>query len=249
MSVEGQMARTDLRRLDRAFYLSMSALTAGFVLVGFARSFFFSRWFSPPPGTPHIGPLLLTHGLVFSTWVFLAVVQPTLIATDNVSLHRRMGIFGACVVALMYGLGNIASIAAMHVGFIGLGDPYVFYAIPFFDIQIFALFIALAVIRRNHPEEHKRLILLASTQILEAAMARLPIAAFQAAMPYASLFANTFVIVAGMTYDLATRRRIHPVWIWGGAIVVASEAGRLLIQNTQAWISFAHFMASLYVPR
>jgi hypothetical protein len=53
-------------------------------------------------------------------------------------------------------------------------------------------------LRRRRPQEHKRLMLLASTQLLEPGMARMPVAAFQAGMPYASLFGIDFVIVAGV---------------------------------------------------
>lgn len=231
------------------FYTGMSLCIAALVFVGFARSWFLARWFAPPEGTPEIGPLLIAHGAVFTTWVLLSVIQPSLIAAGRTDVHRRLGYAAAGIAVLMVFLGNAVAIAAIHVGYIGLGDPYVFYAIPFFDIQTFALFAALAIIRRRRPQEHKRLMLLASTQLLEPAMARMPIAAFQAGMPYASLFGSDFVIVAGVIYDLATRRRINPVWLWGGAVVVLSGVVRLLIQNSASWISFAHFMASVYVPK
>lgn len=238
----------DLRKLDRAFYLSMSLAIAALVFTGFARSFYLSHWFAPPPGTPKIGPLLFTHGIVFTSWMFLSVLQPSLIAAGNVRLHRRIGIAGAGLAALMVVLGNLAAIAAIHVGFIGLGDPYAFYADPFVDIQTFGLFVALAVLKRGDPDSHKRLILLALTQVLEPGLARMPLSLAEDYFPYFSLIGMNFVIVAGILFDLATRRRIHPVWIWGGAINVVSEAGRLLIMRTAPWLAFAHFMARLYVP-
>ena len=241
-------ARRLHQRSDRLFYTSMCALVVGLVFIGFARSWFLSAWFSPPTGTPKIGPLLAIHGVIFSAWAALLLTQPLLIGTGKVGLHRRLGFVGAGIAGLMWVVGNVAAIAAMHVGFIGLGDPYAFYAIPFVDIQVFAICIALAVLLRRTPEAHKRLILLGSTQVAEAALARLPVPGWAETLPVGSLFGADFVILAGVAYDLATRRRIHPVWIFGGLAVIASNVLRLLVMHTRPWLAFAHFMASLYRP-
>ena len=242
----GADARSRLRRSDRIFYTALSATLVALVLLGFARSWFLSAWFAPPPGTPHIGPLLIVHGLIFSTWAGLMLLQPSLVAAANIKLHRRIGYFGAGVAGAMVVAGNLAAIAAMHVGFIGLGDPHAFYAIPFFDIQVFGAFVLAAVLLRRRPEAHKRLMLLASTQVAEAALARLPAPGWDALLPYASLFGCDFVIVAGAIYDLATRGRVHPAWLWGGGAVVASNVLRLAVMHTGPWLTFARAMASLY---
>jgi hypothetical protein len=233
---------------DRIFYSGVCIFIAFFVFVGFAQSWFLAHWFAPPPGTPKIGALLSLHGTVFTSWIALLVAQPSLIAAERVSIHRTLGYIGVGLAIAMYVLGNMVAIAAIHTGFIGLGDPYAFYAIPFFDIQVFGLFVALAVARRNHPDEHKRLMLLGMTQILEPGLARFPTDFAAAAFPYFSTFGCDIVIVAGIAYDMWTRQRIHPVWLWGGAIVLASEIARLAIKDTGPWLAFAHFAGRLYVP-
>ncbi|HVM98670.1 MAG TPA: hypothetical protein VMT68_00530 [Caulobacteraceae bacterium] len=239
-------AQLRLMRSDRLFYASMSAIVVGLVFVGFARSWFLSAWFAPPPGTPRIGPLLVFHGVIFSTWAALLLTQPLLISARNVRLHRRLGYAGAGLAALMWIVGNLAAIAAIHVGFIGMGDPYAAYILPFVDLQVFAVCTALAVALRRSPEAHKRLILLGSTQIAEPALARLPLAGWSDTLPAGSLVGCDFVILAGVVYDFATRGRVHPVWVFGGAAVVASEVIRLAINHTGPWLAFARFMASLY---
>ena len=141
---------------DRAFYTGMGVAIAATVIWGFAPSFYFSRWMTAPPTTPEIGLLLRLHGSVFTAWIALMVVQPMLIAARNLELHRKLGYFGAGVAAAMIVLGNLAAVAAMHGGFRGLGDPYVFYAVPFFAINSFAVTVflrgALAQFRR-HPQK------------------------------------------------------------------------------------------------
>lgn len=233
-------------RNDRAFYTGMGIAIAATVIWGFAPSFYFSRWMTAPPTTPQIGLLLALHGSVFTAWVTLMVVQPLLIAARNRSLHRRLGYFGAGVAAAMTLLGNLAAIAAMHGGFKGLGDPYVFYAVPFFAINSFAITIFLAVRWRNFADTHKRLILLSNAALLGAAIARIPLAAIQGSAPLSFIFGPDLIILAGILYDWRTRGRVHRVWTRGGALMVASQALMMAVMGTSWWHAFAEAAAALW---
>lgn len=233
-------------RNDRLFYTGASLYLAILTLAGFARSFYLARWMAQAPTTPEVGRLLIVHGLFFSAWIGLLVVQPVLIATRRRELHRRLGWVGAALAVAMVLFGNLASVAAMHGGFKGLGDPYAFYAVPFFAIQGFALLVALAVLWRDRAETHKRLMLLAAIVIVEAAVARIELAPIAAGAPFTFFVGGDLLILAGMAYDRLSRRRIHKVWIWGGAAVVASQIGKLLISQTGPWLAFAHAVAGLW---
>ena len=83
----------------------------------------------------------------------------------------------------------------------GVGDPFVFYALPFFAINGFAVTIWLAFRWRHFPETHKRLILLANCNLLGAAIARIPLDPVQAGAPFSFIFGPDLIIVAGMLYD------------------------------------------------
>jgi hypothetical protein len=233
-------------RNDRAFYTGMGLAIAATVIWGFAPSFYFSRWMVAPPTTPDIGLLLGLHGSVFSVWIALMVIQPMLIASRNLSLHRRLGYFGAAIAAAMVVLGNLAAIAAMHGGFRGLGDPYVFYAVPFFAINSFAVTVLLAVRWRNYADTHKRLILLANAALLGAAIARIPLSTVQSSAPFTFIFGPDLIILAGILYDWRTRGRVHRVWIGGGTLMVASQIVMMAVMGTGAWHRFAEAMAGLW---
>lgn len=241
------IARPAVRmRSDRLFYTSMGVAIAVVAVWGFAPSFYFSRWMTAPPTTPDMGPLLYLHGAVFTGWIALMVVQPMLIASRNIRLHRRLGYAGAGIAAAMVVVGHLAAVAAMHGGFRGLGDPYVFYAIPFLAINTFAVFVALAIYRRNRAETHKRLILLANAPLLEAAIARIPLDAIQAGAPFTFTFLPDVIILAGMLYDWRTRGRVHRVWIWGGLAMLAVQVIRFPLMGSTAWHGFAETMAALW---
>jgi hypothetical protein len=230
---------------DRIFYTGAGLAIAATILWGFAPSFYLSHWLTAPPGTPRIGLLLALHGTVFSAWLALMVVQPLLIARRNIPVHRTLGLFGAGVAALMVALGNLAAVFAMNGGFQGVGDPLVFYAVPFFTINGFGVTAWLAIRWRHFPETHKRLILLANCNLLGAAIARIPLGWVQAGAPFTFIFGPDLIIVAGMLYDWRTRGKVHRVWLVGGALVVASHVAMIGIMGTPWWHGFAQAMASL----
>jgi hypothetical protein len=174
------------------------------------------------------------------------LVQPILIASRSLRLHRRLGYFGAGVAAAMALLGNLAAVAAMHGGFRGLGDPYVFYAVPFFAINSFAVTVFFAVRWRNFADTHKRLILLANSALLGAAIARIPLGPIQSGAPFTFIFGPDLIILAGMVYDWTTRGRVHRAWLWGGALMVASQILMMAVMGTGWWHRFAEAMASLW---
>jgi len=233
-------------RSDRIFYTTMAAAIAAVAFWGFAQSYYLSRWLTAPPTTPDWTPLLGLHGAVFTAWMAFLVAQPTLIARRNVRLHRRLGYVGAGLAAAMVVVGNVTAIAAMHGGFKGMGDPMVFYAVPFFAINSFAVAIFLAILWRNRAETHKRLIMLANVGLIGAAVARIPLAAMQAGAPFTFMFLPNLITVAGIVYDWRTRGRVHPVWIWGGLAMLASQLVMFPVMGTAWWHGFAETMAGLW---
>jgi hypothetical protein len=232
---------------DRIFYTSMGLAIAAIVFAGFARSYYLSYWIPTPQGFRELDGLLHFHAAFFSAWVVLMVVQPMLIASRNVPLHRTLGYAGAAIAAAMFVVGHVASVAAMHGGFIGMGDPLAFYVIPFMAINSFGLFAALAIYFRNRAETHKRLILLANVPLLEASIARIPLDMIVAGAPFSFIFGPNILIVAGMIYDWRTRGKIHRVWIWGGLATLALQVIRFPLMGSALWQEFAARMAILWV--
>lgn len=231
---------------DRIFYTCMGLAIAVTVVWGFSATFYFARWMTAPPTTPDMTALLYAHGAVFTSWVALMVIQPMLIASRNIRLHRKLGYAGAAIAAAMVVAGHLAAIAAMHGGFRLMGDPLVFYAIPFLAINTFAVIVALAILNRNKPETHKRLILLANAPLVEAAIARIPLGPIQAGAPFSFTFLPDLIVVAGILYDWRTRGRVHKVWIWGGLGLLAIQALRFPLMGSAAWHDFAGMMAALW---
>jgi hypothetical protein len=234
------------RRPDRLFFTGMGLFVAVVVFAGFARTYYLSHWLHAPTRTPAITPLLHLHALVFSLWILLGVAQPALIASGRPALHRRLGYAGAALAAAVWALGNLAAIEAMKSGYKELGDPYAFYAVTFFSIQAFGVIVALGILCRGEADTHKRLMLLSSASILEAAIGRLPLRLVVETAPLSFYLGANVIIAAGACYDLVSRGRIHPVWLWGGGALIASQLFRLAIMHSALWLAFAHRVAALW---
>lgn len=233
---------------DRLFYTGMSLAVAAVVFAGFAQTYYLSHWLDPPARMPPMTPLLHIHAFAFTLWIIVTVVQPMLIAGGQRQLHRRFGWFAAAAAFAVWVLGNVVSAQSMKIGYRTLGDPHAFYTITFFSMQAFGILVLTAILKRRDAEAHKRLMLLSSAAILEAAFGRLPLQLIEATAPASFYVGSELIILAGILYDRATRGRVHGVWIWGGGSLVASQLLRVAIMQTGPWLAFAHAVSALAGP-
>jgi hypothetical protein len=168
----------------------------------------------------------------------LFLVQTTLVAGRKVALHRRLGIAGAVLALVMVLVGVRTAITAAARGSAPPGvDPLVFLAVPLFDMLGFAGFVAAAVWLRARREAHKRLMLLAYASIITAAVGR--IAGVASVGPLLALGLSLTFVLAGVVYDVVSRGRVHPAYVWGGTLLALSLPLRLAISGTAAWRAFA----------
>jgi hypothetical protein len=222
------------RRNDRLFYTGMAVAFALTVFVGFARSYFLKAYF----GTPALPPLRHFHGLIFTTWIVLLVAQTTLVAARRTDIHRRLGVAGVLLAAVMIVVGAITAIDAARRGAAPPGiDPLAFLIVPFGDMFVFGVLVGAAVWLRRKGEAHKRLMLVATMSLLTAAIARMP--GVLALGPLAFFGFTDLFVLAGVAYDLYSRRRVHPAYIWGGLLLVLSQPLRVIASSTDVWMSFA----------
>lgn len=220
-------------RHDRLFYTGMAIAVALVVLVGFARTYYLrSQYFDQ--GLPLY---LHVHGAVFTAWIALLVVQTMLVATRRTPLHRIVGWGGAGLAALVMIVGVTTAILFGRANIeAGRGDEVrAFMTTPILSMTCFLILVAAAIVYRTRPQTHKRLMLLATINLLDAPIARWP----GAPGPTAVYVLVDLFIVGGLLYDLVTRRRVDPAYIWGGAIVVAGQVLREVVGQTAAWQALA----------
>lgn len=228
------------RRNERLFFFGMMLALIVTVFAGFAPSYYLKLHF----GTPALPQLVHLHGLVFSAWMVLFLVQTTLVTAGNVRLHRQLGMAGAVVAALMFIVGTTTAIWSAAHGRSPPGtQPLSFLAVPLFDMVTFPLIVGAGFYYRRRPDVHKRLMLLATINVSGAAVARLPLAIMKYGPP-AFFGVTDLFLVPCLVFDLATRRRIHPVTLWGGLLLIASQVLRVAISGTAAWGHIAKWLTS-----
>ena len=224
---------------ERLFYIGMVIAIVITVFAGFSRTFYLRPYFQPQP----LIPLLILHGVVFSSWIVLLVTQTTLVATKRTRTHMRLGIAGGLLASLMIVIGTVTAIVrAKGPSPVPGVNPLSFLTIPLGDMLVFATLVGMAFYFRRRADMHKRLMLLATIAILPAAVARLPFAFIQQYGPLAFFGLSDLFIVPCLIYDMVTRRRPHRATVLGGALIVISHPLRLVIGNTHAWLAFATWL-------
>jgi hypothetical protein len=229
---------------DRLFYGGMAIALGLTVFAGFASTYYLRFFTGGPKATLTGGPftvLVHVHGVLFTAWVLLFIVQTALVASRRVAVHRRLGVAGAVLAAAMIAVGMFLAIATAAQGLAPAGvDPLAFLVIPIFDMVLFATFVTAALALRRDKEAHKRLMLLAYISIVVAAAARLP-GVLPLGPPAFFGLSFLFVVVAGI-YDFLSRRRVHKVYLWGGTLLIVSVPLRLVISGTDAWRALAELL-------
>jgi hypothetical protein len=184
----------------------MGLVMAGLVVWGFSRTVGDHLFHGNPPR-----PLLLwMHGAAFSTWVVFFIVQSALVRTRNVSVHRTIGWFGAGLAAAMVVLGFTISVVMTRFDATVLHqkDLDSFLSIPFSDMIIFGACVGLAIYWRKKPEYHRRLVFIASCQLMDAAIGRFDFW-FNNSVFYVALDG---LIALGMVRDTVVDGRVHKVY-------------------------------------
>src|SRR6267143_4142155 len=230
------------RRRERWFYIGMSIAVVVTVFAGFAPTYYLRPRFTTTP----LMPLLHLHGLVFTSWIALFLVQTTLVAAHRTDIHRRLGILGGVIAGLMILIGPTTAVIRASQGATPVPgiSPLSFLVVPLGDMFVFAILVSAGFYYRRRADVHKRLMLLATISILAAAIARLPFAIMQAGPPAFFGITDVFV-VACLLYDLITLKRIHRATALAALLIVASQPLRLMLGGTHAWLAFAGWLTNL----
>ena len=237
------------------FYISMALV---FVAIAFG-GFFATYWLQVARGTFTGSPALHLHGLLFSLWTLFFLSQATLMANRKVRQHRASGLFGISLATAMLFTGLMVAIEGLHARLEdGYGDAArAFVIVPVSGILLFAVLVTAAIANIRRPEWHKRLMLVATAGILQAAIARffflaatgggpglrpgigppLPIAR---TMP-AGWIVLSLVAVA-MVHDWRSRGRVHPAYWWGFGAMLVVQMLRPVVGYTEAWYRFTDFL-------
>ena len=223
---------------DRNAFLWLTALVWVAVLSGFGTdSFDHLR----KHGLDY--PLIVHfHAVAFVGYLTLFTTQVALIRNGRPDLHRRLGMAGAALAGVMLVLGPATALTMDAARFASTGKTPEFLAVQLTDILAFAGLTGTGLLLRGAPAAHKRLMLLGLIYISDAGFARFvnPLLAAPLGQgvwgEMAGLYLGSDLLVLGLgAYDLATRRRLHPVYIAGMTWMIALQLTARALLHSPGW--------------
>jgi len=225
---------------ERRLYTLGAIAAIAIVFVGFAPTFYLKGVFAGPALTT----LKIVHGLVMSAWFALFLVQVRLVAKGNTMTHRKLGLVGIALAVVVVALGLSTGIASARAGVTPLPElpPLAFLIMPVAEMVVFATLFIAAIAMRKHSAWHKRFMLVASIAMLAPALARMPL--IRDGGPPAFFALIDLAILSCMAYDWMKNRRVHPAFLVALGVVIAGQAGRVVIMKTPEWMAFATWLAS-----
>jgi hypothetical protein len=226
----------------RSYFYAWAAVgIIAIVFAGFARSYYLKSLY----GAPELSGLLHLHGFVMTLWFAFFLTQVSLVAAGRTHVHRRWGVVGGVLAALVVVVGVTTAITAARLGHTPGPPPLVFLAIPLGDMVVFPILVGAALYFRRRSDFHKRFMLLASLSLLTAAIARIPLDLIAAGGLPLFFGLTDLCIVVCVAFDTVMNRRLHPAFGWGLLLIVASQALRFGLAGTPAWTQFAAWLVGI----
>jgi hypothetical protein len=199
----------------RRFYVAMSLLMLALVTYGFSRTVGDALLHTQRPH--RFVALLGLHGAVFYAWMVIFVAQSALVRVRNLRLHRLLGWVGAADALLVVVMGVWATFAEPA--------PFALDCIGLVSMAGFGIPVALAIVWRKRPAYHRRLVLIATAMLTNAAFARFP----RTYLPGHFFYLGTDLIIGvGIAHDLWSERRVHVVYRYAMPLLLAAEIGVLI---------------------
>lgn len=241
-------ATADVRSEGRYFYLWMAG---AFVVVAFG-GFIPTFWAKVASGAFHAPPIVYIHGTLLFTWTSFYFVQTALVAARRTLDHRAWGLAGIALFSILMCTILVTEMAVLKRDeALGMGDAARrFAAVTLCAWPLMAFIFTMAIANIRRPQVHKRFMMLLLIGMLTPAIARVlltflappgagadgPPPPFVSVPP--ALAADLFLVVA-MVYDWRTRGRPHPVYVYGGLLLVAQQVLTVPFAATATWMSIA----------
>ena len=167
-------------------------------------------------------------------------MQATLSLAGRMDLHRRWGAASLVVAPLVLIMLIAITIIRQNAAAGTPAGPIVnnILLVQIRSIVLFPTFLIWALrTRRTDPEMHKRMMLLATLVLLDAAIARMSWLPYNE-FPKRYLAVHIYLLlllVPALLHDLIRRGRIHRAWVWGLALTLPWVVATELVWGSHWW--------------
>ena len=188
------------------------------------------------------------HGFLLMSWLCLLVIQPFLISTGRIQLHRTIGksswVLGPLIILFLFLIGRGSF--NRHMGEVPMQDAYRDIVLDMRGWLSFAIFWSLAMIKRKNSSAHMRYMIATGILGIGPGFGRGLI--FSGGMDIGPALTITDIVALSivgvlLVYDILHKKDYRP-WLTVFAVLLV---GVILwqIRDTAAWQSFAKTYAAL----
>lgn len=239
-----QMANPWARDRATPFYLGFGLVGLLVVALGFgvtyaapmARRTFSAPWFV------HL------HGAAALSWVLLFIVQARLVRATRTPLHRRLGRIAIPLAFLLWAAGIATAVWAATRDLPAQGSAATSsLGGTVSGLTLYLALVLAAVAMRRRPDWHKRLVMLATIQVLWPAFFRLR--HWLPAVPnpdiwFAFVLAYSPILVAALR-DYRRYREVHPVWLFVAPALVLEQVVEFMLFDRPPLRNFGQWVYAL----
>ncbi|QHW00145.1 hypothetical protein [Spirosoma endbachense] len=221
-------------RRDRYFFVVMAVLFPILVLLGFVPDYQVIlsgevkvHWFT------HV------HGAIMTAWLGVFLMQSVLAVRGKLALHRKLGLLSVGLGVLVWLTMGIVTFRAL----IGNNPPmadgqFDILFIQLYGMLLFGVFFTWGILVRKNGASHKRLLLLATLVIMQAAIDRIRfLPGIQAGVFPRFLYLDALLIPL-FIYDWLMFRRIHTITGLGLLLIGSLQVGIILGWESPVWHQF-----------
>ena len=231
---------------DRNFFLIILAAIWGGVIAGFV-----------PDSLGHLtgqhvayAPIVHVHAVSYVAWLALLTTQMSLIRSDRVALHMRLGVLALVMIPWMTIIGPWTFLVMGNLEYGTPDGDAPFLILPVLSVVTFAIIAGAGLALRANAAAHKRLMLIATIVLSDAGFSRWigpylgPFMGKVFGRGFMSFFVPHFIgacVLMGaiLVHDLVSRRRLQPAVVAAVALAVGLQVATTVIYHLPAWTPIA----------
>ena len=229
------------RPSDRALFWAAAIGFPLLVLLGYARTYYFSAFFDHKPLA---NALVHGHAVIMSLWVAYFTAQIALIRTKNIRVHMTMGWVGVALAVVVVAVGMWTAVDSHFVRYTAPPgvNPHAFFMVPVVGMVLFIIYFAGAIYYRKRAAEHKSLMLMTAINFVAAAIARIPILPPEMAMlQYYGL--TDVLALASFGWYTWKHKKFNWVFASAVALLIVSQPLTFLIGSWSKWLELTAWIA------
>jgi len=235
--------------IDRWIYVFTAAVIIAVVLVGFVPDSVKLVASVQSGEHPPLPLILHVHAVLMGSFLVLMLTQTILVAIGRADLHRKLGrvafVLAPALIVVGFLLVPVSYHYHWHVAQVApptvrqkLTHPFRFDIILLVQILsglLFSIFITIGLwARRSNPGLHKRMMLIAPTTALGAAITRMTW------LPQIPIIYPKLVLLPMFIWDVRRNRRVHSAYLIWLAVTLPVDVAFPFIFRTPWWQETAH---------